>query len=694
MRLTLRTLLAYLDDRLAPANARELGLKLKQSPFAQELAERIKDVVRRRRLARDENTRTIDANLIAEYLDDQLTPELITLIEKEVLASDQSLAEVAATHQILGLLADPVELSAQLRQRLYQLDPTVDDVESVVTPAEQRPADWQPLPKQTSQSRRSPMVILVSMVLGWLVLLATDSDLFGTAGDDEVIADNGPDDAENQRADNAAGTTPDNEATRIAQAEPDQTPQAAGNDDNTTLETPTTPETSGKGDTDAASIERGPVPMNSDGEVTIAQGNTGVSEAESGGTRSDGEAQPAVASLPHIELIDTDNIASLFALESEVWTRASAAKIPPATSWTKHLNGQLICVPEPFTARLLAPEMGWDLQLVGPCVALVDGVGGKVRIVDGRGLLRKYEGAESADFELTTNGGNILIDVPESPAAVAIGCGPRVNGATPEGDSRYPVSGHSLVQICAYEGDVTLGLLNSDGTMPESSDVTIPKESVLMWDSSAGHKPESRQRGTLLPDWVAAEAGEPDPLVAHVRASALQIYTDAESSSAAVVTFLKERNPQLSGFGVSHVILDRDVERLATTLLSSDQESTRVGSVNGIQKLLAESSVFEQRLVSTLETRLPEMELGNAMKLIRGVTPVAAEDPEISAWLLELLRNQRPAMRELAILNLERLTGERYGFFAGDDATRRDASLRRWRKHIERNEGMVLKSGQ
>ena len=68
MRLTLRTLLAYLDDRLSPSNARELGQKLKQSPFAQELAERIKGVVRRRRLAREENARTIDANLLAEYI--------------------------------------------------------------------------------------------------------------------------------------------------------------------------------------------------------------------------------------------------------------------------------------------------------------------------------------------------------------------------------------------------------------------------------------------------------------------------------------------------------------------------------------------------------------------------------------------------------------------------------------------------
>ena len=51
MRLTLRTLLAYLDDRLLPANAKELGQKIAKSPFATELVERIREVKRRRRLA-------------------------------------------------------------------------------------------------------------------------------------------------------------------------------------------------------------------------------------------------------------------------------------------------------------------------------------------------------------------------------------------------------------------------------------------------------------------------------------------------------------------------------------------------------------------------------------------------------------------------------------------------------------------
>ena len=54
LRLTLRTLLAYLDDTLAPAQAKDIGQKVAESEFAQETVERIKTVTRRRRLTAKE----------------------------------------------------------------------------------------------------------------------------------------------------------------------------------------------------------------------------------------------------------------------------------------------------------------------------------------------------------------------------------------------------------------------------------------------------------------------------------------------------------------------------------------------------------------------------------------------------------------------------------------------------------------
>ncbi len=48
MRLTLRTLLAWMDDTLEPNQVREIGKQVAESPFAQELSDRIDRVSRQR----------------------------------------------------------------------------------------------------------------------------------------------------------------------------------------------------------------------------------------------------------------------------------------------------------------------------------------------------------------------------------------------------------------------------------------------------------------------------------------------------------------------------------------------------------------------------------------------------------------------------------------------------------------------
>ncbi len=125
MRLTLRTLLAYLDDTLEPSEAAAIGHKLADSQEAQALVERIRRVTRRRGLSTPPSTGTgtpSDPNTVAGYLSDSLPPEQLREFEETCIESDPHLAEVAACHQILTLL-----LSEQLRvpptayQRMYRL---------------------------------------------------------------------------------------------------------------------------------------------------------------------------------------------------------------------------------------------------------------------------------------------------------------------------------------------------------------------------------------------------------------------------------------------------------------------------------------------------------------------------------------------------------------------------------------------
>ena len=85
MRLTLRTLLAYLDDTLDPSQTKAIGQQVSESAVAQELIARIKEVVRKRRLATPPVSgpdAKLDANTIAEFIDNVLPPDRQTEVEE------------------------------------------------------------------------------------------------------------------------------------------------------------------------------------------------------------------------------------------------------------------------------------------------------------------------------------------------------------------------------------------------------------------------------------------------------------------------------------------------------------------------------------------------------------------------------------------------------------------------------------
>jgi len=149
MRLSLRMLLDYLDDRLEPELARQIGDHVQEQDKLRQLVDRIKRVIRRRRL----NTPDVaeidelpvhhedDPNLVAAYLDGCLDQEHEADFDEICVDTDVYLAEVAACHQIMSLGDQVVKVPPFARQRMYGL---VDGLEAQplrVVPREPRPTN-------------------------------------------------------------------------------------------------------------------------------------------------------------------------------------------------------------------------------------------------------------------------------------------------------------------------------------------------------------------------------------------------------------------------------------------------------------------------------------------------------------------------------------------------------------------------
>lgn len=218
MRLTLRTLLAWLDAVLPPDEQQALGDKVAASPVAPPLIARLRDVVQRPLLAAprlDGRGMADDANSVAEYLDNTLPTEKLEPFERICIESDVHLAEVAACHSLLAALArepakagplapvDQRRLRARIEERWQGLGREAAD-SGVVTPAghggrEGRPAPGIAVPPTTAARplprRRAPLAAWLLAAVAALLLVVLVGMLVLTLGRQrgrQVVAHNPP----------------------------------------------------------------------------------------------------------------------------------------------------------------------------------------------------------------------------------------------------------------------------------------------------------------------------------------------------------------------------------------------------------------------------------------------------------------------------------------------------------------------
>jgi hypothetical protein len=736
MRLTLRTLLAYLDDRLPPANAREIGQKIANSPFTTDLVERIRDVKRRRRLADPGKAQPmIEPNLIAEYLDDQLTPDLVARIEREILASDAMLAEVAATHEILGLLRDPVTVEPRLRDRLYGLDPSGKtslvralNAESSSGTAAAAPASaWKPLTAPKTASKRMPVIVAGALGLVWLVVLISDSTLFGpkkpqpAAQENVAAADANAADKEVANTDQAA------EPNEVARAdEKAGHGDLAKNDNAAVVNDPTKANAAANSQEAGSKKPNAVVATNNDpsGSAKIPPTEKPMVETTPTDTASATTSTPpanptevVVATEPEVPVsyyLQVDS-RSLMVREEPMGSWHSFAGIPGGDA-VEIAPNNVNCGPilgpswfgvtERFPLIVTTGTKGYVAELLGPClVRMQRGASGGLDLLTGRLKLSANPaiawndeirpefnlGIGQTMTRLTLGSANTRIAMEVSPVM------PVLQDSLPTPDETATDTASSFLQI---DSDLQVKVTVLEGFVlmksPEQAEaVELKQNQRAIWTVAALRDSstvmiDNGEAVSALPAWYFDSSAEPLPEVSKQNQRLLELLSNNAEPGDSVLPLLDERNPQYGVLAVQVLSLMRDTDRLLSVLFGMRDESIHRAAIDGLTAIQNSSSAGRKAVRLGLETRIPKSDAEPVLQLLKGLTNSQAADPTVVLDLMAMLESDRLVVRTLAIYRMEQITKDRKGFHPDADSSRRREAIRRWQRSIDQNSGRLV----
>lgn len=733
MRLTLRTLLAYLDDILEPAEAREIGQKLQESSVASSLVSRIREVVRRRRLTAPTVSGSgmgIDPNLVAEYLDNTLPPEGIADVEKICLESDVHLAEVAACHQVLTLaLGEPVEIHPETRERMYALGPNTQrmhlempvallDDRSAVVPlngersqatvekeverralreaaaavsvAASAPADPVPSYRRPASfwSRALVPAVLVVVLVGWGILAFQNSPFWtgrekaGQSGNESTVA---------------LDAAPRRQQAIAATDEPKES-QPASHDIASATSTVNRPQE--KPSRDVSRTESIPttgidLPVPPDAPETTgprkpfvrgAAKTESVSEETTVATRPPVSAEPptpAPAAMPTISVkySSPDGVVLHYAPRDQNWLLLPRRAL-------LHRN-DIIAVPEPFECRL-------DLD------------DGRAQVtLQSRSAARMLPPQEPTEFGIELQRGQIVVRQGTS------------GGKEAEDPIRYSIAIHGEVwNVELTQPDTVLGV----EVLPREPEKfeTSPEEPYgaaiyLMTGAARVTDRAGMERVLKAPVWfplpakaadekTSAETAEATPLLAipkwlagfalsptekQYKTLFEKRFDPSEAVEMSIPAVASDPNPAIARLATECLALIEAVDPLISVLQRSPHEECRKAAIVGLRLWLPKSAENRDKLKSELAMRFPPAEGDAVYQLLWGYSADDARDRNVSQQLLDWMGHSEVSIRELAFYHVFRLTDKRHEYRPNATPLQMQSSLNRWRQHMAK-EGALL----
>ncbi|MDZ4687981.1 MAG: hypothetical protein SH850_23150 [Planctomycetaceae bacterium] len=702
MRLTLRTLLAYLDDVLEPAETREIGRKIQESPLAAAQMSRIREVIRRRRLGApdlDGPSQGIEPNLVAEYLDNALGPEQVADLERVCLESDVQLAEVAACHQILTLvLGEPQDVPYQSLDRFYALGPVAVDGRLHGTNGEP-PRSMKPEPLATKATlittgglsdrvpdylkstpwtqRFGPILGVAVVLLAAVGALMLDRDLARTLfGEKPAVGDRtastGTDDIGPSRPASPVHVPPET-TTAVAAVMPatGAATLPAGIDP---APPPDTPETKPEAPVSAVT----PATTKSE-PTTVAANATPVVALPT-------PPKPALdpAPLP-LDPVKPRVVVPMKYMSNEgVLIRYEAADqhwyVQPRRSEV-HAEERFAC-PDPYEAAFDLDNSRALMTMLGDSVVEIlpasetQRLG--LRVHRGRVILQRGPaGDQPVSVAVAVDQQTWTLELPDAESTVGI----EVRLRSPY-RAEPPMEG-AWYQAAAFVGRGSVRFLKADANVPA---VTAGSMRWLM--APAANDPQSTDPLTAV--WLDPQQRQTSATLRRYATLFEKEFDPATAVDLSIPALVKDPRPKIAELAVRCLAVTESYPNLVTALVRSEHAEARQAAVAGLRAWLVQSADRQALLKQELSMQYPGDEALPVYRLLLGFTPQEGKDKLVSMQLVDWLRSNYVEVRELAIGQLERLANRRYDYRPLGTPSQREPGIQRWLAHIER-EGAIVK---
>lgn len=529
MRLTLRTVLAWIDGVMSDEEAAAFGRKVEGSTVAKTIVDRIRSLIEHPGIDApriDGRGLGADANTVAEYLTNGLPAESVAAFERVCLESDAHLAEVAASHRLLAEARDDDMIlmppDPATRARLLEVIRSASTREPVpsVQPAARAPVVVPPPRGSRSIWTAVSAVLVLALLLGLLVwnlfpkgLAVREPRQVAQAVPDrpvapaEPLADSVPPPAPPAPAEEspAPSARPDDlaAAASVAAEGVQEKPPA---EDAPSVPTPPVAETA---------KPASPAPEPAEPPATGARVPGGEALAI-GAARPQRPAEPAAPKPPDGPPPERTDLKPVAVAGSRAFFLSRPAD-DEAAEWRAVGPGGAI---EDGADTIVPPGVHPTIEIGGITIALEPSTRfvvasapegpPRLEVVFGRAVV----GGLAADRELAIRAGGLegVVAGPGGPVGIEVlldrqpGADPETHPAEFQTRILFPAGGAWRDSPAERaEGPPQVALLPADGRLPKSSMILAERIAVGSGDSAGGQVATISGSGAI--DWMRASAG-------------------------------------------------------------------------------------------------------------------------------------------------------------------------------------------